>query len=486
MDKLVTRIPLRESVEKEHIINLIKEWIIGQRYGISNIDYTDEENKVLEFENGCGLKFINTKIGEKEVLAVRFTNTEKYAVWNVDCIYENDESGKFFSVKLSCAKSKDPNKLPNIHKPKIVNMLLAKGYCEDKGVFPVVGTPIFLTNEQLDACANIMQGKIKLSLPIVYVSFDSRSGTNYNVDVNDLAKELGGIAHVLVEPNMKFSNKLTKKCDKINACLGYVGIHFSGGKYRTNCSYKNFFNKGVLVKKEFQKDICSTLYQSLLNYQPLSDLTWESVNVDYHRTKINSRDEDIHLSEELVRVAEKEKDEYKSLMEAAESEKDKLKDKIDDLQEQMFNMDARIKSLEAALENKCEDGLIVKGDFKEFYNDEVKDCIISVLEKELNNCIKGWRKEEIIKHLLEDNKITGEGKEIFQEIDKVIKDKSTNSRRRNLEKIGFVLEKGSHDKYAYKGNSKYAVTISNSPQDNRTDKNSSSDFLRQIDIYNNK
>lgn len=486
MDKLVTRIPLRESVEKEQIINLIKEWLIGKRYGISDIDYTDEENKVLEFENGRSLKFINTKIGEKEVLAARFTNTEKDAVWNVDCIYENDESGKFFSVKLSCAKSKDPNKLLNIHKPKIVNMLLAKGYCEDKGVFPVVGTPIFLTNEQLDACANIMQGKTKLSLPIVYVSFDSYSGTNYNVDVNDLAKELGGVAHVLVEPNMKFSNKLTKKCDKINACLGYVGIHFSGGKYRTNCSYKNFFNNGVLDKKEFQKDICSTLYQSLLNYQPLSDLTWESVNVDYHRTKINSRDEDIQLSEELVKVAEKEKDEYKSLREAAESENINLKEKIDWLQTQMFNKDARIKSLEAALENKCEDGLIVKGDFKEFYNDEVKDCFISVLEKELNNCIKGWRKEEIIKNLLANNEKTEEGKKLFKEVEKAVNEKSIEARRNGLEKIGFVLEKGSHDKYAFKGNPNYTITISNSPSDYRATENSYKDFIRQIDIYNNK
>ncbi|MGN1060864.1 MAG: hypothetical protein ACI4QN_03945 [Candidatus Coproplasma sp.] len=476
MDKLVTRIPLKECVEKEQIISLIKEWLIGQKYGISSIDYTDEENKVIEFENGYSLKFINTNIGEKEVLAARFTNSENDAVWVVDCIYESDEDGKFFSVKLSCAKSKAPNKFPYIHKPKIVNLLLDKGYCEDKGVFPVVGTPIILTQAQLDICAEIMQGKTKLSLPVVYVSYDSCSGTYYDVDINNLAKELGGIAHVLVEPDKKFSNELTKKCNKLNACSGYVGIHFSGGKYRTNCSYKNFFKEGVLDKKEFQKDICSTLYRSLLNYQPLSDLTWERISIDYHK-------KGIWLSEELVKEAEREKEEDKALFEAEEKE---LNDKIKDLQEQIYKKDTYIETLKAALENKCEDGLISKGDFKEFYNDEVKDCIIAILEKELKNCIKGWRKEEIIKYLLENNETTGEGKKIFEEIEIAIKDGSTISRRRNLEKIGFVLEKGSHDKYAYKGNSKYALTISNSPQDNRSDKNTSSDFIRQIDIYNNK
>ena len=60
-------------------------------------------------------------------------------------------------------------------------------------------------------------------------------------------------------------------------------------------------------------------------------------------------------------------------------------------------------------------------------------------------------------------------------------EKSIEKRRSLLERCGFAVEKGAHDKLVFY-NPKYAFSLSNSPSDHREGENLFSDISKRINI----
>lgn len=74
------------------------------------------------------------------------------------------------------------------------------------------------------------------------------------------------------------------------------------------------------------------------------------------------------------------------------------------------------------------------------------------------------------------------GKNIFEQIDIALNEKSLEKRQRELEHLGFIMTDGTHDK-AYFHDPKYSFTLAKTPSDHRTNDNTMSEIRKKLDIY---
>lgn len=486
MDLFVTKIALKNEVKKEQIYCLIKKWLIDSpHYGIKEIIYNNEEFKEISFGNQS-LKIVNKIISDKDILAIRFTNVEKDNVWRTDFIFSAIEGSVNFAIKLSCEKNDYSSVLPKIHKPHIIKMLFDEGYCKDCGLLPITDQPVYFEEKDLDICGKIMMGAVETDLPVVYVSYDSYSGTGYDVDEKNLAIKLSGIAHVVVEPNKQFSLKLKELSKDRNAHNGYIGVYFSGAKYKEIVSYRDYFKNGKLDKNAFSDAIRTLIQQALLNHSGADDLTWDKVLVEYHKVKYQNQKTVSTSAEEeyskLLHAADIENKEYEELLKASDAERDELKIKVNSLIGQLDAQSAQIESLKKKLEQKMT-GIIQKDEIDEFYSDEVYDCLLSLLSQCIKKLPKDTRAYEITQAILKINLLSNVGKRVFDEIKDSLNEKSLELRRSKLEKCGFTVKKESHDKVIFHNDNRYMFTLANSPSDHRDSENLFSDMMKKLDIY---
>ncbi|MGB1213884.1 MAG: hypothetical protein ACPG4X_11005 [Pikeienuella sp.] len=105
--------------------------------------------------------------------------------------------------------------------------LLKNGWGGSDGPLTVGDQPIWLPDnvEGLKTAKAITLGEAKCLLPIIYVSASGNFSWALNKEkIEWLAYQLGGIAHVVVEPNRTFSFRLRDLVSAENVYAGTVGI----------------------------------------------------------------------------------------------------------------------------------------------------------------------------------------------------------------------------------------------------------------------
>lgn len=471
MDLFTTKIRLKDSADKEKVLAVLKTWLKGSpHYKIKEIDYDGKELFKQDFEN-TSISILNSNISYNTILALRFVNREDKNSWITDCIYSEINDEKNISITLSCHTKNYSRSLPKIHKPHIIKNLIEADLCYDKGVFPIVDKPIYLKDADVEICAQIMCGTVKTNLPVVYLSVDGFNPNLYSVDENKLASSLSGIAHVLVEPNKTFSKKLKELTNSNNPYNGYIGIYFSNSTYKEIISIEDFFENGKLDSKQMASFVRATLQQSVLNHDNTNDYSWSNLQVLYHRKNF----------EEESKSATDTKQECDALLAAFDEDVKKKEEKIKDLQYQLDYKNSIIESFKSKKEIDNTISFKTTG-ITEFYHGELNDLIITLLSQLQPKLNADTRQKDILDVFLEENELLGEGKEILNNIENALKDKSLQLRRSKLEKCGFTLETGSHDKM-YFHEPKYSFTLANSPSEHRSVDNMFSDIKKAISIY---
>ncbi|MFT3688033.1 hypothetical protein [Paenirhodobacter sp.] len=130
-------------------------------------------------------------------------------------------------VRAQCIAAPDGKPLPTAKKPYLVKALLNAGWGGTDGVLEVSNAPHRLEadDDGLALAAAIVKGDASETLPIIYISScdNSRHAFSEN-SMKTLAYELGGIAHVVIEPNRGFSFDLRDRIDGENVYGGGIGI----------------------------------------------------------------------------------------------------------------------------------------------------------------------------------------------------------------------------------------------------------------------
>lgn len=462
MDLFTTDIRLNCSANTDKVWNLLKTWLVeSPKYEIDDIDYSGEDFFKQEYEN-CSVSILSFFDCNCRHFALHFELKQEDNSWITDCIYTEKCEKKNLTITLSCHTNDYSSDLPDYHKPHLIKQLIESGLCYNDGYFPISDVPVYLTNDNLEICADIINGCATTNLPIVYISYKDRSPINSK----KLARELSGIAHILVEPNKTFSKKLKDLTYSNNPYMGYVGIYFPNSTYHETVST----NK-LIDKKEMTDIVKKTLQQAVLNHNP-SKTSWYNLQVMFHRKKYESAAQD-------MLNAEKERDEFISAFDGEIKEKD---EKIRYLQEQLNKKSAIVESYEKGRGNKNSIDFGVE-DIEEFYYGELNDLIISLLLQIQPKTLDASRQRELLDLFLFQNKLIGNGKRILEDIEKALKEKSTPAKLTKLKNCGFDIEEGgSHYKLIFH-HPKYNFSLSSSPSDDRGSKNLLSDICKKIDIY---
>lgn len=116
-------------------------------------------------------------------------------------------------------------------KPYLIKTLLKERWGGRDGGFLVTDDPIWLSGDasSLQLANDINFGKASIHLPIVYISSIGLSRwTLTKKRIEQLAFDLGGVAHVVVEPNRAFSYELRNLVEGFSVYGGAIGVSLPG------------------------------------------------------------------------------------------------------------------------------------------------------------------------------------------------------------------------------------------------------------------
>lgn len=155
-------------------------------------------------------------------------------VWRTECVLKRGAAEgcqDLVRLRTQCIATEPGARLETPRKPYLIKALLKNGWGGKDQPFHVSDQPIWLESSDVDlatAKAVTLGGAAKW-LPTVYVSATgSASWLLKQQEIERLAYDLGGIAHVIVEPNRTFSFDLRDETEARNAYGGTVGLSVPG------------------------------------------------------------------------------------------------------------------------------------------------------------------------------------------------------------------------------------------------------------------
>ena len=164
------------------------------------------------------------------------------------------------------------------------------------------------------------------------------------------------------------------------------------------------------------------------------------------------------------------------------------KEKIHQLTQKNMSLTAQKEALQNALREDIKGRLIVSANIPEFFEGEQYDLIVTILTKALASYRENTRSYDLLKGILENNQLTGNGKQI-DEVVKSVLFEGENPKERDfarLKEVGFdVVSDNMHYKLVYRGDDRYTFSLSKTPSDRqRSGKNAASEIFGKISVYN--
>ena len=466
-----TRLPLKESVTKEDIIELIREWITGSpHYGFANLEYTISDGDKVFVSGNTTVSFKTFTDSKVDVLACRLEDREDNKCWQSDCIYIDKDGTKQFLVQLQrMVDSFTPRDLPSGNKPYIVRTCMKNGYCRNDGPFAIQSEYYIVEEGYVDTAVAVMNGTADYSLPVVYLSVGENGRTV--VPPNYLAKKLGGVAHVLVETDKNTSWVLRERTHENNVHNGYAGIYFPGTTDYRRHAPADYNRDG----KAMADAIIADIWSMLITRSDVSDYNWTQVNSHKAKQSLQGlHGEGTQTQEQL--------DLY---MEAFDQENKELQQQVEELSSQNYILRARLDAMTASLaDSAAGEAFYCRGEEKDFYDGETNDLLYSILSQVKNRYEETSRPYTLIEDLLQANPRVGEGEKIARSIRDLFGRgcRMSSSEQARLKDLGFtVIDEGPHFKLQFH-DGRYTFSIPRTPSDHREGKNTASDICKAIAI----
>lgn len=206
-----TLLDINNSMTKDSFIELILEW--NQRSPhenniIKNIEWRGERNVRYGNDN---LWLAIEEHSNQNIVAVRYEKKEEDGViWDTD--YVMNFNTMKMAIRLDRSYLEEALAIdPKFSTPHFITLLIDRGYIKNDGNLPVLRTPIIIDSENLELVADIINGKIRYRLPVVFISKTFYDEDPVNVRV--LAGRLKGVAHVIVQQSNCTNSSLKSLCE---------------------------------------------------------------------------------------------------------------------------------------------------------------------------------------------------------------------------------------------------------------------------------
>lgn len=474
-----TKIPLREETTRPQCVQLFIDWVVySKRYpfeakDFEGYDVNGHENLDISKE-GYTFSITFFKDDNLTLAACKLVTANESEVWTTLNVAVCEKDTKFLSVQTHCTKRIFSAFLPKAKSPFTVKLFLRNNMCALDGGLPVIDRPILMTPELIPICGKIMQGNGQITMPVVYISHDYWP---LDIDTAGLAKELQGLAHVLVEQDTATSMALKEASNGRNVYRGYIGLYFPGA------SYCRKFNLTEISGEQACNEIIDIVKSTLLNKADAARYTWEEIKAMQGRQKVGKLQIDKAKLGELREWYETFMDENERLERELASEKESKAKLFDENQRLHGILDGYKKT-----DRKDQPAIIKAGKEKDLYPGEQADLIIEILRQRLKSLDKASRPYQIIEAILKANKENGNGDKIQETIKRVFSDGgdiNSGAAKRELQAIGFTVSKdGKHYKLVFADNPRYTFIVSATPSDYRSGDNEISKIFRTLFLVN--
>lgn len=464
MLSFATEFPVQEC-DIDTFVAAVQRWLAGSPH--TSIEATRFSEIPTEghwkIEKGRErLEALLARSGTNDTAAFRHSIGDGGLDWTTTVVYSKTSSDTWVSVRTARESQEPLISMPQAKKPLIVRTLLETLRGGLDGEVFVKDEPHWLQDNDVSMAARLINADSDNYLPVVYVSAGFDDALMINPE--PLARALGGMAHVLVEPNRAFSRRLQIAVESRNVYGGRIGVHWPNGTWQ---SY--FLNSEMPSEFDVRRLVASQLRSALLNRRPLARCTWGNAEAQVARAAF-----------ELLRSAGSDsvEDYVKTFdldMKVKSEELAQAEHEIQQLKAQLVAADAKHRQSSAI-------GIRARSE-PEFYDGEFNEIAFTALQDALGRMQSGSRREHVLTAILSSTKTTQVAKDQREELKRLLREYTSMDKgtRAGLEKLGFtVTEEGKHYKLVYRGDDRYTFSLPKSGSDHRGGLNAVSDISKRL------
>ncbi len=474
-----TRLIVNESLTRDVFIGLITEWLNNNRnYKFGQVIYDGSAEFTLNVDTDCLEIFTYP-----EALTVRLTSNCDGVIWTNDYVLTQVDGRNILAMQLYSDAADLSVRMPeSFNKPRILRQVVQNGYGGMDGDLLVSDVPFMITQNNVDIARKLILRESEHFMPVIYVTYP-RYAIDPPIDFTAMAKNLAGIAHVVVEAK-ELASIVRKETGGHNPYAGAADIF-----YGTYNSYRVIPHNYDSLEA-MQSFIENSVQQKILMTKIEDELSWMKIHFTHLQAENKEDPELIGLYEKMLKEAENEGELKKQHIDELESHIKELETRITDLMGKMAQKDSQIQTYKYHFEQsgKARNADIrFEASERELYIGEIKDIILKVLDKERNSMDSDpnlviSRKFHVLENLLNLNTQTGKAEEISECLRDII-DKSGNlnvRRKHQLAELGFEVQIGTHYKIIFNEDERYAFTLAKTASEYRSNLNTLKDAVNAL------
>ncbi len=462
-----TEFPVGSDRTTADFLRAMVTWISGSPHTKFSAEALRELQQIDEADVESGnerVQSLVTSTPDVDLAGIRYGRHDEGLEWLTSVVFSRTSSDAWVGIRVECESQQASARLPPAKKPVVVRTVLESLGGAADGPLPILGSAHILGNTDIELTAKLIRGDAGCRLPIVYVS--SRFQGGHILDVNRLAADLSGMAHIVVEPNRPFSVRLQLEVDSENVYGGTVGIYWpEGGGRRAFFLGGEYSNPGQLASA-----INFEVRTALLNRRPTARCTWGYVRETASRQAIQSlKASGSGVIDDYVKTFDQEIEAKNQRLEDAEKEIQRLRNEI--------------RVLEARA-GTASGGLLRLGRERDLYPNEMLGMLIDTIEDAATRVPQDSRRQHVLTSIIESNRLDDAPSAARREqLKKLLRGMTTidGKMRRELEGMGFsISEDGKHFKLVFQGDDRYTYTLPKSGSDWRGGLNAASDIARLL------
>lgn len=459
----------------EDVKNICCDWLYSSRnskFNPSNLKFNANEDTST----------LSTNQTEKVLTRyVQYENIENFYFeyikdlnkpdqWLSTIIVEKQDTHFTIGIKLkSISLNPRPNNKP-VKKPLIIDKLIDNLGAAFDGEL-LIDEINYLDDSEYwtELVSKFMVGDFQGHLPCLYLSHPLTFNTT---QIQDLQKELFGLAHIFIEPEeqtQSFSYLLRNKTEGKNAYHGSIGIYWKDG------FSKKLFLKPNQTSHELLQELQELVRNSLLMQKFPQKLTLHFILEKKFRAQIDT----------LKQKTYKDPQDYEALIELYEQEIEAKNKKINELESSSYEAYAYQEFSKKVVTTNSNDVITIPYETKQYFENEAQYKLYNLLSG-LSLKQSGFddRNKEIfeqiqlnIKKDIDYQKYLSDLKELKNILSNY---KGTTPKLRKILNIFNIelTEEGKHVKANFRLDTSYPQTFAKTPSDNRAGMNIYRDFKK--------
>lgn len=448
-----TKFPVNASLTKEEFIKTVIKWNQGSTHDkIEGVEWDGESRSLIWEQENISLEF--QEVDTDGIIASRLRKEDEHGIWTTDFVLNTEKH--YLSVSVAMVTTEFTTDFaPTFYPPYFVKLIVYSGYSGEDSTLHVSQLAHLATDcEKL--IEQVCDKEIKTSLPIVYITRPKDAGTGLNVD--DLAFKLQGVAHVIFEPD-DYERKLSLDVENENGYENKAIIFYPSSWKQIDvidCTEKTI--------DYVEKHIVNLVYSYMIQRVRKDIDTWDGI-----------LNEQLHLKNiELLKSKETIEEENDFLYEEFGDQLKKLEETNARQNNEIQRLTAEVQGLRMKFSNQSQTPIIFAGEEEDFYEGEIKEIVLEILEEYKKSCHEGSRRQHVIDDILKSNEcrhLPEKKREILKNALKGYRSLS-GSLKSELEALGIeITSDGKHYKWSYFGDNRYVVTAAKTSSDGRSGMN---------------